>query len=156
MIEKIISGGQTGADQAALKIATESGIPVGGWCPKGGLDENGKNILDQYPSLQETSASIPNQRTKLNIEYSDGTLILVPRLPLPENIKDGTILTIEHAKKINKPFLIIDLSKADFSYTISEWMHKNKIKILNVAGPRESNSPGIHDATYELLRNTFF
>jgi hypothetical protein len=78
MIEKIVSGGQTGVDQAALLIASELGIETGGWCPKGGLDENGDCILAKYACMKETPTSEPDERTKLNIQDSDGTLIIVP------------------------------------------------------------------------------
>lgn len=84
MIKKLVSGGQTGVDQAALSIASELGITIGGWCPKRGLDENGICILKKYPNLQEATTSSPDERTKLNIMDSDGTLIIVPSWPLPE------------------------------------------------------------------------
>jgi hypothetical protein len=156
MIEKIVTGGQTGVDQASLKIASDEGIEIGGWCPKGGLDEKGNCILDKYSSLKETETSDPNERTKLNIEDSDGTLIIVPCIPLPEKIKDGTLLTIEHAKKQKKPNLIISLAeKKDAVDTIHNWMQENDIKILNIAGPRESNAPGIHDEACELFQELF-
>ena len=109
MIEQVISGGQTGVDQAALSIAQEAGLTIGGWCPKGGLDANGVCILDTYPTLKQTTTTDPNERTKLNIDDSDGTLIIVPRLPLPESIVDGTRLTIEYATQQKKPHLIMML-----------------------------------------------
>lgn len=155
MIEQIISGGQTGVDQAGLFVATEFEIPIGGWCPKGGLDENGQNILDKYP-LFETNSPNPDDRTKLNIKKSDGTLVLVPNLPLPKKISDGTTLTIEHASNQNKPLLIINLSNAtDASTRISKWIEENNIKVLNIAGPRESNSPGIYETACNLFKSIF-
>lgn len=157
MIEKIISGGQTGVDQAALRAATEIGVSIGGWCPKGGLDENAKNIRDQYSNLQETSTSNPDERTKLNIQDSDGTLIIVPSLLVLEKIKDGTALTIDYANNQKKPLLIIDISHAEnASEVLLEWVNANYIRTLNIAGPRESNSPGIYDAACALLKNIFF
>lgn len=81
MIEKIISGGQTGVDQAALLVATKLDIEVGGWCPKGGSDENGHCILEQYSLMKEAKTTNPDERTRLNIEDSDGTLIIVPSIP---------------------------------------------------------------------------
>lgn len=155
MITGIISGGQTGVDQAALEVATELGIPTGGWCPKGGLDENSKPIPKKY-HLQETESAKPDIRTVLNILDSDGTLILVPKLPLPDNIKDGTNLTIDTVKKRDKHFLIIDLSSAqNTTAKIIKWIADNNIKILNIAGPRESNSKGIYDLACKLFRDCF-
>lgn len=152
MIEKIVSGGQTGVDQAALLMARELGIKVGGWCPKGGLDENGRCILEQYSSMKEARTTNPNERTKLNIEDSDGTLIIVPSIPLSEKIKDGTLLTIEYVKETKKPYLIISLNDPNSSDPFKNWLSENDIKILNIAGPRESNSPGINQQSSELLR----
>ena len=97
MIKKIVTGGQTGVDQAALALATKTGIEVGGWCPKGGLDANGINIKTIYPMLEESSTSNPDERTRLNIDDSDGTLIIVPSMPIPASIVDGTRLTISYA-----------------------------------------------------------
>ncbi len=151
MIKKILSGGQTGVDQAALLIAQKKGIEIGGWCPKSGLDENGESILIKYPALKETKTANPDERTKLNILDSDGTLILISGLPL-EKIQDGTCLTIEFAKNINKPHLIISLNnKKEATYSFSKWVKENNIEILNIAGPRESNSPGIFTLACEFL-----
>lgn len=104
MIEKIISGGQTGVDQAGLAAAVELGISIGGWCPLNGLDENNISILKKYPLKEITHLSFEEsvkERTKRNIIDADGTLIIVSKLPLLHNIKDGTLLTIEYciAKK---------------------------------------------------------
>ncbi|GGI82681.1 putative molybdenum carrier protein [Legionella impletisoli] len=155
MIEKIVSGGQTGVDQAALLIASELGLEVGGWCPKGGLDENGDSILEKYESMEEASTSVPDERTKLNIRDSDGTLIIVPKWPLPERIKDGTILTIEDAKRQEKPYFIVDLSSNPDIHAVLEWATSHDIKVLNIGGPRESNSPGIYEDSCALCRELF-
>ncbi|MFC3908678.1 putative molybdenum carrier protein [Legionella dresdenensis] len=156
MIEKIVSGGQTGVDQAGLMVASELGIEIGGWCPAGGLDENGICVLDKYSELKQTTTFDPAERTILNIRDSDGTLIIVPDLPLPEQIKDGTWLTIKDAKRQNKPLLIISVAdKSDINQKILEWININNIKTLNIAGPRESNSPGINHAASALFREVF-
>ena len=153
MIEQIVSGGQTGVDQAVLLTASEFGIPVAGWCPKGGLDENNVSILHQHASLREATTADPAERTKLNIRDSDGTLIIVPSLPLPQNIKDGTQLTIDEAHQTEKPYLIINLAnKQDAAEKVQHWLEQHDIKILNVGGPRESSSPGIYEKTCELLQ----
>lgn len=155
MIEKIVSGGQTGVDQAALLVARELGIEVGGWCPRRGLDENNNCILKQYPSLKEAKTTNPDERTKLNVEDSDGTLIIVPSFLLPEKIKDGTLLTIEYAKEKKKPYFIINLEKATSANELKDWLIKNRISVLNIAGPRESNFPGINKLATALLRDIF-
>ncbi|KTC93995.1 putative molybdenum carrier protein [Legionella erythra] len=156
MIEKIVSGGQTGVDQAALLIATEMGIDIGGWCPKGGLDENNVNVLKQFPALKEATTSDPDERTKLNIRDSDGTLIIVPSWPLPERVKDGTKLTIDDAERQKKHHLIISMDNKDEAVqNIKAWINDNDIRVLNIGGPRESNSPGIYKEACELFRDLF-
>ncbi|MGD9152179.1 MAG: putative molybdenum carrier protein [Gammaproteobacteria bacterium] len=107
-ITKIISGGQTGVDQAALDIAIKFNIPHGGWCPKGRIAELGTTIPKKY-LLRETKTSEYSERTKLNVKDSDGTLILVATLPIKNS--SGTMLTVKEAKANHKPCLIIDLSK---------------------------------------------
>jgi hypothetical protein len=161
MLQKIISGGQTGVDRAALDAAISSDIEYGGWCPKGRLDEKG-TIPNKYESLKEISGNFKTDkenydaRTKKNIKDSDATLIIVPKIPLPQEIKDGTLLTIEDVKKQKKLYLIVDLSKSNHinSELIIEWVKKNKVSILNIAGPRESSCPGIHQSSLELLKTT--
>jgi hypothetical protein len=148
MIEKIISGGQTGVDRAALDVAIELKIPHGGWCPKERLSESG--TIPFHYSLQETETSDYSERTKLNIRDSDGTLIIVPKLPV--DVTDGTILTIQEVQDKRKPYYLFDLSGKEDLSSISVWLKKNNIRILNVAGPRESQSPGIYNRCYELLK----
>ncbi len=156
MIEKIVSGGQTGVDQAALDMAVECGISIGGWCPRGGLDENGRNILEMHASLIEATTSVPSERTKLNVRDSDGTLIIVPSLPLPEAIKDGTQLTIDEALRLERPHLIISLAeKEGTAETILNWCTENNIHTLNIGGPRESSCPGIYEECCELFHELY-
>lgn len=142
-----ISGGQTGVDRAILDFALEHSIPCAGWCPKGRLAEDGK--IDQKYPLQETITSAYPERTEKNILDSDGTLILNM-----EGILDhGTQYTIELSRIHKKPCLIIDMSR-DQKRQVSEirvWLKKEKINILNIAGARESNSPGIYKKTGEFL-----
>ncbi|STX49988.1 Putative molybdenum carrier [Legionella busanensis] len=152
MVDKIVSGGQTGVDQAALKVASKLGFMTGGWCVKGGLDENGSCILNYYPTLQETTTSNLAKRTKLNVRDSDGTLIIVPNWPWV-NKKDVTCLTLQEAIKQHKPYLIINLmAKKDEINNLKEWVSINNISILNIGGPRESSSPGIYKETYQFLK----
>lgn len=155
MVEKIVSGGQTGVDQAALHAAENMGIPIGGWCPRGGKDENGKSILNLYPFFKESPTENPDERTRLNIEHSDGTLILVPELPIPSKIKDGTLLTIEYAKQKCKPTLIVAVNDFEKYHLINQWVRENNIRVLNVAGPRESSWPGIYDSARQFFEGCF-
>lgn len=149
---KIISGGQTGVDRAALDAAIALGIPHGGWCPKGRRAELETVIPEKY-NLKETDSREFEERTKLNIRDSDGTLILV--LETPIKVTDGTILTIETVQESNKPYVIIDLSKETELEKLLTWVNDNNIKILNVAGPRESQAPGVYLSSFILLKNIF-
>lgn len=152
MIEKIISGGQTGVDQAALLVAEELGIEIGGSCPLGSLDENRECILERYPSMREAKTTNPDERTRLNIDDSDGTLVIVPSYPLPEQIKDGTRLTLEYTEEKKKPYLIICLNEEDLTTRFKGWLGGHDIKVLNIAGPSESSLPGICETSRDLLR----
>lgn len=160
MIEQIVSGGQTGVDRAALDVAIKMSVTYGGWCPKGRLDELGV-IPSNYDKLIEISGEFESDkqnydtRTKLNIRDSDGTLIIVPSMPLPLKIKDGTLLTISEVSSQKKPFLLLDLSSSedDNISSVVEWVKMNDIRILNIAGPRESNSNGIYQKSFLFLSN---
>ena len=143
-IEKIISGGQTGVDRAALDVALELGIPCGGWCPKGRKAEDGR-IDPRYP-LQETESTSYPVRTERNVKDSDGTLILTNG-----PATGGTAATIKFAQKYKKPYLVIDLGLGEYPEIVRKWEQTNKLRILNVAGPRESKTPGIHDRVVEFL-----
>ena len=157
-IKKIISGGQAGVDQAALLVATELGILIGGWCPLGGLDEHGFSIFEKYPLRAVAGLDFVEsvtERKKRNIQDSDGTLIIVPPGSGIEAIPDGTVLTVEYAIEQRKPYLIVPFSsKTDISQ-ISLWIKENSIKTLNVAGPRESSFPGIYDSACKLFFDLF-
>jgi predicted Rossmann-fold nucleotide-binding protein len=144
LIERIISGGQTGVDRAALDVALELGIPCGGWCPKGRKAEDGR-IPDHYP-LQEASSSEYPVRTQLNVEDSDGTLILSWGSPV-----GGTALTIKLAKKFKKPYFLIDLSQEGDSRKVLDWVRDHRIQTLNVAGPREGEAPKIYNRAAAFL-----
>lgn len=112
--------------------------------------------LDTLPSLKETTTADPDEITKLNILDSVGTLINVPCLPLPEKIQDGTRLTIADAKGQRKPFLVVSLTNSKHAVDeIIEWTSRENIRVLNIAGPRESNSPGIHSQACDLFRELF-
>ena len=142
-IQKIVSGGQTGVDRAALDAALERGVPIGGWCPRGRRAEDGQ-LAARYP-LQETPAADYAQRTAWNVRDSDGTLILGAGAPA-----GGTALTVEEARRRKKPFLQADI-EANGVDRIRAWIRQHDIGVLNVAGPRASESPGIYEAAYALM-----
>lgn len=153
MIE-VTSGGQTGVDQAALRVAYELGIKYGGWCPAGRLAEQGQRIPSEF-KLQETPSPEFSQRTAWNMRDSDGTLIIIPSKRSLEKITDGTHLTIREAQRQAKPFMYLDLSKPVNSDEIIQWMRANNIRNLNIAGPRESQAEGIYQQCYTVF-NTLF
>jgi hypothetical protein len=141
---KIISGGQTGADRAALDVALEFQVACGGFCPKGRRSEDGR-IPEKYP-LTETATNEYAERTELNVQTGDGTLILVDK-----EADKGTLLTMSLCEVYNKPFLIIDLSENNPPETVIQWVKGNNIHVLNIAGSRERFSPGIYQKAYSFL-----
>ena len=145
--KKIISGGQTGADRAALDFAIAHNISYGGWIPKGRKTEDG--TLPENYQLQEMSTGSYADRTEKNILNSNGTLIVSHG-----KLTGGSALTRKYAKQHRKPFLHIDLqatSSPDAAKMIQEWVARNDIKAMNVAGPRASKDPKIYQATIDLL-----
>ena len=147
MLIKIISGGQTGADQAALDFAIENGIPHGGWIPKGRKTEDGI-LPDKYHLDEMPTASYP-KRTEKNILDSDGTLIFSRG-----KLTGGSALTRKLAKQHDRPWLHVDLDKVvatEAVQMIAGWVGDNDIQTLNVAGPRASKDPLIHDIVVIIL-----
>ena len=96
----------------------------------------------------EAATADPSERTKLNVRDSDGTLILIKSVPIGE----GTQLTIDEAKRLSKPLLVINLNKQGNNEVICEWLQKSNIKVLNVAGPRASESVDIYNAACQVLK----
>ena len=150
MIQKIISGGQTGADRAALDFAIQHNIPHGGWIPKGRKAEDG--TLPEKYHLQEMPTGSYPKRTEKNVLDSDGTLIVSHGL-----LTGGSALTTGFAEHHGKPWIHIDLeitSYPEAARMIREWVGQNGIKIMNVAGARGSKDPEIYQAVTELLEAT--
>lgn len=145
MIEKIVSGGQTGVDRAALDIAIRNSIPHGGWCPRGRKAEDGR-IPDHY-QLAETATPDYTERTRLNVRDSDGCLILTRGRP-----DGGTALTLHYAYNLGKPRLLVNLNGEADTDSIAAWLKGNHIRVLDVAGPRESKQPGVYAQACELLQ----
>ncbi len=141
----MISGGQTGVDRSALDVALELGMPAGGWCPKGRKAEDG-SLSSRYP-LTETPSEQYWQRTEWNVRDSDGTLVLTRGAPA-----EGTAYTIEVARKMGKPCLVLDLSEEPSESVVQAWADEHKVRVLNVAGPRESKCPGIYAQAAQFLR----
>jgi len=144
VLEKIVSGGQTGVDRAALDAALELGLACGGWCPRGRRAEDGP-LADRYP-LAETPSADYAQRTEWNVRDSDGTLILTVGRP-----DRGTALTLELAKRMPRPCHVADPSEMGELEPAREWIAQHEIRTLNVAGPRESRAPGIYAAARRFL-----
>lgn len=144
---RIISGGQSGADRAALDAAIRLGIPHGGWLPRGRKAEDGP--LPARYRLKETDSDRYRDRTEKNIVDSDGTLI-ISFGPLT----GGSALTESLALRHDRPCLTIDLeevSRADAVIAVEKWFKRFAIRTLNVAGPRASNEPRIYEAVLALL-----
>ena len=145
LIDKLVSGGQTGVDRAALDAALRLSIPIGGWCPRGRLAEDGP-IPQHYPLCETTTEDVA-VRTELNVIDSDGTLILTTGVPI-----DGTVLTKLSAKHHARPFLEISLDHPTAPAEVHAWLQRYRIRVLNVAGPRESHQPGfVYKTAFEFL-----
>jgi hypothetical protein len=147
MLKKIISGGQTGADRAALDVAIKLGVPHGGWIPKGRLTEEGS--LPQRYQLQEMPTESYRLRTEQNVIDSDGTLIVARG-----KLTGGSDYTREMALKHKKQLLYVDLDTyepTDASSLIASWIRMQRIEILNVAGPKASKDPTIYAAVQKIL-----
>jgi len=142
---KVVSGGQSGVDRAALDAALALGIPCGGWCPKDRYAEDGR-IGGRYP-LAETPSADTVQRTEWNVRDSDGTIVFTRSEP-----SGGTALTIRFARAMGRPFLVVDLAEPLDPGQVQLWIRENRIGVLNIAGPRESKCPGIYGEAKAFLR----
>jgi len=147
MNKKIISGGQTGADRAALYTAIKLNIPHGGWCPHGRLAEDG--IIDNCYNVTETPSADPDQRTEWNVRDSDGTVIF----SISPNLSGGSAKTKIFARQHGKPCLHLSRERdgrraAEF---LSRFLADNKVEILNVAGPRHSEEPEVAEFVSKIL-----
>ncbi|MCB1486494.1 MAG: hypothetical protein KDJ88_03435 [Bauldia sp.] len=151
---KVVSGGQTGVDRAALEAASGLGFPVGGWVPRGGWAEDRTDppgILADYPSLRPTPSAKPAERTEWNVRDSDRTLILVTAAGLAAS--PGTAVTAAFAGRYGRPCLVVDIDAADAAARVADWLAEaSPDDVLNVAGPRESEAPGIEASAAVLLK----
>jgi hypothetical protein len=148
---KIVSGGQTGADRGALDAATQLGLAHGGWCPRGRKAEDGV-IPERYELCEHASTSYA-ARTDANVRDADATLLVTRGDPT-----GGSALTAARAAARAKPLLHLDLDAtalADAADALRRWISEHQVRTLNVAGPRESNCPGIGRDVQALLVAAF-
>ena len=156
-LTKVISGGQTGVDQAALWAAHSCGMDVGGWCPPGRVCEDG--IIPAHLELAETpkdrselTPDVPRSlRTEWNVRDSDATLILYLVLP----IDPGTKATRTFCFKYDRPLLEVSLLDQSSLERVMRWLEEHKVKVLNVGGPSRQMQPGIDEATFDFLTKLF-
>ena len=136
-IQKIVSGGQTGVDRAALDFAIKHGIPHGGWCPRGRLAEDGK--IESCYEMRETPDAEYAQRTEWNVRDSDGTVIF----SVSHELTGGSKLTAELTALCEKPCLHLSKEEhgTESAQMLGDFVRKHAIRILNVAGPRVSTEP---------------
>jgi hypothetical protein len=152
-VRQLVSGGQAGADRAALDVAIRLGIPYGGWCPRGGRAEDlpdPPGLLHAYPALVETPTTDASVRTEWNVRDSDATLLLTDR---PGSLSGGSALTRDLARRFGRPVLVTSTGEID---AVRSWLHELREQsaqplVLNVAGPRESKEPGLYAAASRLL-----
>ena len=146
MITKGISGGQSGADRSFLDFLIDHGLPQGGECPKGRRSESGR-IPARY-QLTENADWRYNKRTEVNVVNSDATIIFKwnPHSP-------GSVLTENYCWAFNKPCLTLTTKNIEEAETqIREWLREKDVKVLNVAGNRESSAPGLHAFVYQVWK----
>ena len=144
-LTKIVSGGQTGVDRGALDAAMSMGIKHGGWCPRGRLAEDG--LIPSKYQLREHSSPEYWVRTEQNVVDSDGTLILYCG-----QLSGGTELTSRMASKHQRPCHLVNLLDKGDPIDVRRWLVSGNIKVLNVAGPRESSEPGIREQSREFVQ----
>ena len=148
MIKRIVSGGQTGADRAALDIARALGIETGGWVPRGRWAEDGR-LPDCYPNMRQTESADPAVRTAYNVRDTDGTVVFSHG-----EVSGGTKWTADVSAELGKPMLHLDLARQSVTAAadcLLEWVAAEHIEVLNVAGPRQSEDGEIHAAVRAVL-----
>jgi len=149
-LRKVISGGQTGADRAALDVALERSLAIGGWVPRGRVAEDGA-IPGRYTGLRETESPDPAVRTACNVGDADATVIISHGA-----LAGGSRLTADEAIRLEKPLLHLDLTVLAHTKAVErlrEWLRAVEPAVLNVAGPRASEDPAIGAAVTALLRD---
>jgi hypothetical protein len=145
----IVSGGQTGADRAALDWALKHGVPASGWCPKGRKAEDGP-IDAKYP-LKETPSIAYIQRTEWNVRDSDATVLF----SLNRVLSGGSKQTLEFAWNYQKPHLHLCATDTNVARSLAAFVEAHDVKVLNVAGPRASEEPDVGEFVMRMLEQTF-
>jgi len=156
MLTRLVSGGQTGVDQAALRAARDAGIAIGGWCPPGRVCDAG--IIPPDLPLREPprersddAPDVPRSlRTEWNVRDADATLVLRPAVPVAGDA--GTAWTVRCAARFGKPSLVCDPAAPEAADRIVAWLRRIAPRTLNVAGPSERSAPGIGAAAGRVLR----
>jgi hypothetical protein len=148
----IISGGQTGADRAALDFAIANGFSHGGWCPRGRLSEDGP-IPPRY-QLRETPSRKYALRTEWNVRDSDATVVF----SIAADPQGGTKLTLDLARRLGKPVLHLcrDIDAVDAAALLRGFLNEHAVKTLNIAGPRASQEPEIGAFVTDILQSALF
>lgn len=146
MLNKIISGGQSGADRAALDAALDNSFPAGGFCPAGRLAEDGP--IDEHYPLEEIAGGY-RHRTRRNVEASEGTVIFYH-----SELQGGSALTERFCQKLGKPCLLVDMeqmSPEQAEAALNQFISTHRVVTLNVAGPRASSCPSVHAFVYAVI-----
>lgn len=141
---KILSGGQTGVDRAALDTAVAKGLAHGGWCPKGGWAEDlpePPGLLAAYPQLRETTKADPGQRTQWNVRDADRLMVLVDSAGV--EVSPGSQTARDFAMTLGKPHIVLDLDTSEALARARAFLGQGDMSVC-IAGPRESEAPGIY------------
>jgi hypothetical protein len=147
---RIVAGGQTGVDRAALDAALAAGLPCGGWCPAGRLAEDGV-IPARYP-VRETDSTDYSERTRRNVEEGDATLVVTDG-----PAAGGTALTVRLCESLDRPLLVLDARSVTLDEAVdllTRFLARRRVDVLNVAGPRDSESTLAPGFARELLSRT--
>lgn len=151
LVARLVCGGQSGADRAGVDFALSIGLPWGGWVPHGGWAEDCTHppgLGARYPQFIETDVDDPDVRTVLNVRDSSATLLV----GLGVTISPGTERTREAVEHLSRPCCEILLSSLNASSELRAFLDSFDTEItLNVAGPRESESPGLYRATFAFF-----
>lgn len=147
-VERIVSGGQTGVDRAALDAAIELAIPHGGWCPRGRKAEDG--CIPTIYDLAELDSDFYADRSRRNVDDTDGTMIL-----FQGKLEGGTLLTARYAAGVGKPCHRVRLDGRPSFMACGDWLSQNEIRTLNIAGPRSSKDPAVYDRAKLFLLQLF-